>query len=557
MHNLVTSSKKLKVIQLRRRKMRDNGWSSLKEKVDWPVFLLSGGTLVVFVLLSLFQVDLVTKYVNIGFALSIRYFGAYWQLLLLATFIVGAILAVSKYGKVRLGNVNKPEMSYFKWIAIVITTGLGAGGVFWAAAEPMYYFLEVPPMHKGIVAGTPEAVGPALAQSYMSWGFTAWAVYGAISTIILIYAHNHKGMPLKPRTLLYPIFGEKIRNSKWGTAADVFCIIGAAAGTIGPIGFLGLQVSYGVNAIFEIPDTFITQILIISVLTAVVLVSTITGIDKGIQWLSKLNVNMMVIIAAFLLIFGPGLFIINSFVSSFGTYMSEFITISTYREDETWLGYWMLFFFGWFIGFGPLVALFVARISKGRTIREIFVVVAIVAPLTTNFWFTILGGTGIFYELNNTGSVSGPLMDGGLPSAIIAIAEQMPLGSIMPAVFLVLTTLFVVTTVDSMSYSISMSVTGVGNPPKVIRIFWAVIMAVIATILIKIGGGGISALQSFVVIAAIPVSILMLPILWHAPKIAKILAIEQGITGVESQTKIEREKVDMKHFVGSDPAKTK
>ena len=529
-----------------------DAWKSLREKVDWPVFLFSGGALVVFVLFSVFKVDLVTKYVGIGFDLSIRYFGAYWQLLLLATFIVGAVLAISKYGKVRLGNINKPEMSYFKWIAVVITTGLGAGGVFWAAAEPMYYFLEVPPMHKGITAGTQDAVGPALAQSYMSWGFTAWAIYGAVSAIILIYAHNHKGMPLKPRTLLYPIFGERIRDSKWGTAADVFCIIGAAAGTIGPIGFLGLQVSYGVNALFEIPDTFITQILIIGALTAVVLVSTITGIDKGIQWLSKLNINMMVIIAIFLLLFGPGLFIINSFVSSYGTYISEFLTISTYRGDETWLGYWMLFFFGWFIGFGPLVALFVARISKGRTIREIFVVVAVVAPLTTNFWFTTLGGTGIFYELNSAGSVSGPLMDGGLPSAIIAIAEQMPLGSIMPAVFLLLTTLFVVTTVDSMSYSISMSVTGDGDPPKVIRVFWAVIMAVIATILIKIGDGGIGALQSFVVIAAIPVSILMLPILWHAPKIAKKLAVEQGIVDVEKQEQVESKGAKLEQVFKSE-----
>ncbi|WP_252504390.1 BCCT family transporter [Sporosarcina sp. Marseille-Q4943] len=506
-----------------------NYWGYIRKQVDWPVFLLSGGALVAFVVLSYFKVDAVSKLVSTGFDFSIRYFGAYWQFLMLATFGVGAVLALSKYGKVQLGDRHKPEMGYFKWVAVIITTGLGAGGVFWAAAEPMYYFLEVPPMHKGIVGATTDAIGPALAQSYMSWGFTAWSVYGAISAIILIYAHNHKGMPLKPRTLLYPILGKRVLTSKWGIAADVFCIIGAAAGTIGPIGFLGLQVSYGLHAIFGVSDTFSTQFLIIIGLTAVVLVSTLTGIDKGIQWLSKLNVNMMILIAGFLLVLGPGLFIINSFMSSFGTYISEFMNISTFRGDEEWLGYWMLFFFGWFIGFGPLVALFVARISNGRKIREIFIVVAVLAPVITNFWFTVLGGTGIFYELNNVGSVSGPLKDGGLPSAIIAIAEQMPLGAIMPTVFLVLTTLFVVTTVDSMSYSISMGVTGDGNPPKVIRVFWGTIMAIIAIILIKIGGGGISALQSFVVIAAVPVSILMLPIVWYAPKVAKTLAIEQGI----------------------------
>lgn len=504
-------------------------WKLIQRKVDWPVFLISGGLLVAFVVFSIIKIDLVSDFVSSGFDLSIRYFGAYWQFLMLATFIVGAILAVSKYGKVRLGDVEKPEMSYFKWIAVILTTGLGAGGVFWAAAEPMYYFLDVPPMQKGIEAATQEAIAPALAQSYMSWGFTAWSVYGAVSSIILIYAHKHKGMPLKPRALLYPILKERILTSKWGAAADIICIIGAAAGTIGPIGFLGLQVSYGLRAIFGIPDTFVTQLAVIIVLLAVVLVSTLTGIEKGIQFLSKLNVNAVAVIAVFLVILGPGQFILSHFFSSYGTYITDFVKISTFRGDDAWLGSWLLFFFGWFIGFGPLVSLFVARISEGRKIREIFLVVAVVAPIVTNFWFTVLGGTGIFYELNHVGSISEPLNNGGLPSAIIAIAEQMPLGLIMPSIFLILTTLFVVTTVDSMAYSISMAVTGDENPIKPVRVFWAVIMATIAAILIKIGGGGIDALQSFVVIAAVPVSILLLLVIWYAPKVAKVLAIEQGI----------------------------
>ena len=509
--------------------MKKDYWKNINRKMDWPVFIGSGGILLAFVIFSIIELDKVSNFVHTGFDLSIRYFGAYWQFLMIATFIVGAVLAVSKYGKVRLGGSDNPDISYFKWVAIILTTGLGAGGVFWAAAEPMYYFVDVPPMQKGIEAGTNEAIGPALAQSYMSWGFTAWSVYGAISAIILIYAHNHKGMPLQPRTLLYPILKEKVLTSRWGTVVDVFCIIGAAAGTIGPIGFLGLQVSYGLEAIFGISDTFATQLTVILVLTGIVLISALSGIARGIQFLSKMNMNLVVVIAIFLLVFGPGKFIMNTFITSYGTYIADYVSISTFRGDDAWLGSWMLFFFGWFIGFGPLVSLFVARISVGRKIREIFLVVAVIAPIVTNFWFTVLGGTGIFYELKNHGSISGPLDEGGLPSAIIAIAEQMPLGLIMPSVFLILTTLFVVTTVDSMSYSISMAVTGDDNPPKVIRLFWVVIMSVIAIILIKIGGGGIDALQSFVVIAAVPVSILLLLVLWYAPKVARTLAIEQGI----------------------------
>ncbi|MFS0788213.1 BCCT family transporter [Shouchella sp. 1P09AA] len=507
----------------------DKGPHHALKTVNWPVFLISGGFLLLFVVMAFTNMEMTSSLVDKGFSFAITYFGGYWQVLLLATFLVGAVLAVSKLGAVRLGKLEKPEMGFFKYVAIVVTTGLGAGGVFWAAAEPLYYFMDVPPTYSGLVETTSDTVRVALAQSFVSWGFGAWAVYGAICSIVMIYAHNHKGMPLKPRTILYPILGDRIKDSKWGVAVDVFCIIGAAAGTIGPIGFLGLQVSYGVNALFGWPDTYVTQVLIILFLTSIVIISTLTGLEKGIQWLSKLNVNTALFIGAFLVLFGPGIFLIDAHIASTGTYVSNFIEMSTFRGDNDWSGAWMLFFFGWFIGFGPMVALLVARISRGRTIRELFLVVAIITPLITNLWFTILGGSGIFYEINTPGSVSEPLTENGLPAAIIAIASQMPLGSIMPFVFLLLTVLFVVTTVDTMSYSLAMSVTGKGNPPKAVRFFWAIIMALIAVILINFGNGGVNALQSFVVIAAVPVSLVLFPLLWGAPKIAMTLAREQGI----------------------------
>jgi glycine betaine transporter len=521
--------------------MKSN-WDSVKGRVDWPVFSISGGLLTLFVIVSLINVEAVSEFVNKGFGISIKYFGAYWQLLLLATFIVGLGLSFSKYGSVKLGNIAKPDMSMFKWSSIIIVSGLGAGGVFWAAAEPIYYFTDVPPIYPGIESGTVDAIMPALAQSFMDWGFTAWAVYGAISAVVIMYAHYHKGMPLKPRTLLYPILGDKILTSKWGTLADSFCIIGAAAGTIGTIGFFGLQVSYSANQIIGLPDNPVTQVSMIIGLIIVTIISTITGIDKGIQWLSKVNVIMAIVVGFFILLFGPGAFIIDSFISSFGFYLTEFVNISTYRGDQEWISWWMLFFFGWFIGFGPMIAILVARISRGRTVREIFLVVSVVAALTSNFWFTILGGTGIFYELNQAGSVSGPLLENGLPAAIIATAQQMPLSSIMPLVFLILTILFVITTADSMSYTLAMGVTGEGDPPTSVRVFWAVLMGIISIILINLGSGGIGGLQSFVVIAAVPVSILLLPSLWDAPRIAKKLAIEQGIVKTESE-EVDKKKV--------------
>ncbi|PIC63237.1 BCCT transporter [Sporosarcina sp. P13] len=506
-----------------------NESKSIRDQVNWSVLGVSGGFFVFFIIMSIMNDGLVGKIVNFGFDWSVRIFGAYWQVLLPATFIVGAIIAMSASGKAVLGKTDKPEMSYFKWAALVITGMLGAGAVFWAAAEPLSYFMNVPPVFSGIKSGTAEAVGPALAQSFMDWGFTATAMYGAIASLVLMYAHHNKGMPLKPRTLLYPVFGEKIKDSKLGSFVDAACIISACAGAIAPIGFLGLQTSQGLETILGWPNTFTMVIIVIGVLTAIVVLTIVTGIDKGIQWLSKLNVNLIIFVTAALLLLGPGEFIVNTFISSMGTYTSEFINIATFRGDSEWLSSWMLFYFPWFIGFGPLISIFVARVSRGRTIRQVFVLVAVISPLFVNFWFTVVGGTGIFFEMQNPGVISSALETGGAPAAAIAVAQQMPFGLLMSIVIILLTIICTITTTNSISYSASISVVGTGNPPVAIRLFWSLIMPASAVLLIWLGDGGIGALQSLVVITAVPISIIVLPLLWKSPGIAKQLAFEQGL----------------------------
>ena len=496
-------------------------------KIDWPVLAISGGLLLAFVIAAFISIDSVQAFVNSGFEWSANYFGAFWQVLMLLNFIIALYVAVSKYGNVRLGHLDKPELSNFKWLSIIMATLLAGGGVFWAAAEPMYHFMEVPPMHGGIDAMTQEAIMPALAQSYMHWGFLAWAILGTLSAVVMMYGHYHKGMPLKPRTLLYPIFGEKLKTSILGTIVDAFAIIAVAAGTIGPIGFLGLQASYGLSALFGVPDQFSLQLAIIICLVVVITISAVTGLHKGIQMLSKLNVSLAMGLILFVLILGPGGFIIDYFISSFGFYVDGFIELSTYRGDAGWLSYWTVFFWGWFIGYGPMMAILVSRISRGRTIRQIILAIAVVAPVVTTFWFTVVGGSGIFYELQEAGSVSNELMEGGMPAAMIAITEQLPLAVIISPLFLLLTIVFVITTGDSMSYTIAMAVSGEGNPKVSLRVFWAILMGAIAAILLYIGDGGIGALQNFIVVTAVPVSILLLPTLWLAPKVARQLHLEQ------------------------------
>ncbi len=483
--------------------------------IDWLTFILSGGFLVLFVLTALIDIDSLSATVNIAFAWSTRLFGGYWQLLLLSTFIIGLVLAVAPTGKVRLGGLDKPEISAFKWVSMILCTLLAGGGVFFAAAEPMSHFVAPPPLFDA-APGTVDAVYPALAQSFLHWGFLAWAILGALTTIMLMHYHYEKGLPMAPRTLLYPVFGDRAINSWLGSVVDAACVISVVAGTVGPIGFLGLRVSYGLSQLLGTADNFGTQFVIILALIGVYTVSTVTGITRGIQILSKLNIQIAVGLMVFVLVAGPTAFIIDSYVK--GSIM-----------HLQWLNSWTVFFWGWFLGYGPLMAIFIARISKGRSIRELVLAISIISPIITTFWFTIVGGSGLAFELADPGVISGPFAGSNMPAALLAITQQLPFGVVISALFLILTFLFVATTGDSMTYTISIVMTGHEHPPIPLRIFWGVIMGVVAMILVSIGSGGISALQSFIVVTAVPVSLILLPSLWAAPIIAYTLAKQQNV----------------------------
>ncbi|MFO7802742.1 MAG: BCCT family transporter [Desulfovermiculus sp.] len=498
------------------------------KNMEWLVFLLSGGVLLLFVVASLMNVTYVSDVVDKLFGLSCNYFGVFWQWLMLLNFLIAMGIAVSKYGSVRLGYLEKPEMSTFRWVSIIMCTLLAGGGVFWSAAEPMYHFLSTPPVFHGIESGTEAAVVPAMEQSFLHWGFLAWSILGTLGAIVLMYSHYHRGVPLQARALLYPVFGEKIMTNTLGKVVEACCILAVAAGTIGPIGFLGLQISFALQELFAIPDVYTTQLTIIIALVIVYTISAVTGLHRGIQFLSRVNVLLAVALVTLILFIGPGGFIIDTFSQAMGTYIRDFTTLSLFRGDEAWLGWWTVFFWGWFIGYGPLMGVLVARISRGRTIREMMVAVGIIAPVASHFWFTILGGSGIFFEMNNAGVISEPLNASGLPAALLAIVGQLPMDQILIPVFLLLIFIFLATTGDSMSLSIAICVTGYDDPPSSMRVFWAITMGTVAAILIYMGSGGIGALQKFIVITAVPVALIMLPTLWCGPICAKRLYEEQN-----------------------------
>lgn len=498
--------------------------SQRESRVNKPLFVISGGFIALFCIAALINLDALSAAVDWGFSISATYFGLYWQVLLLATFLIGLVLCVLPGGRAIMGDLATPEFSTFQWGSMIMCTLLAGGGVFWAAGEPIAHFLSSPPLF-GAEGASAAAVNPAIAQSFMHWGFLAWAILGSLTTVMLMHYHYEKGLPLAPRTLLYPVFGDRAINGPIGLIADASSIIAVVAGTVGPIGFLGLQVSYGLADLFGLSDGFALQATVIAGLAAIYTISAMTGLSRGIQILSKVNVILAGALLLFVLIAGPTGFIFGSFFSGFSTYVGNFFQMALYRGEAGlfgepgWLGWWTVFFWGWFMGYGPLMAMFIARVSRGRSIRSIIIMLSIVAPIVTNFWFTIIGGTGIAMELESAGTISTAFEGFNLPAALLAITNNLPMGFIISILFLILTTIFVATTGDSMSYVISATMSHENNPPAALRVFWGIAMGVMAVILISVGAGGVSKLQSFIVITAVPVSLILLPSIWDALRI--------------------------------------
>ncbi|ETX16407.1 BCCT transporter [Roseivivax halodurans JCM 10272] len=494
-------------------------------RIDKPLLAVTGAFIALFCALALIDIETLSSLIDSGFGAAARYFGLYWQLLLLATFLIGLAICVFPGAKARLGNLDIPEFSAFQWGSMIMCTLLAGGGVFWAAGEPIAHYLSTPALF-GDLSGQPDArADAALAQAFLHWGFLAWAILGALSTIMLMHYHYGKGLPLAPRTLLYPVFGDRALSGPLGLVADACCIISVVAGTVGPIGFLGLQMAYGLNVLFDIPNTLTTQAVVILSLVGVYSISAVTGLAKGIKYLSQFNVILVFVLLVFMLLAGPTASILGDFAGGFSTYISNFFSLALFRGeagvfgDPGWLGWWTVFFWGWFIGYGPLMAIFIARISRGRSIRSIILMLSIVAPIVTNFWFTIIGGSGIAFEQMDPGVISEPFDGLNLEAGLFAITQTFPAGIVLSIAFLVLTMAFVATTSDSMSYVIAQAMSD-GAPSTALRAFWGLTMGAMALILISIGAGGVGKLQSFIVVTAVPVSLILLPTLWDAPRIA-------------------------------------
>ncbi len=509
-----------------------------------PPLWIGAVPLLLFLLLSAVDLDAAKQFTQEGQTLVSTLLGGTWQWMVVALFLIAVVLAVSPVGGLRLGGPDaKPNLKFFDWCSVLICTLLAGGGVFWSAAEPLFHYLTPSPVFADVTGKSPAAVDPALAVSFLHWGFLAWALV-ATTTTITFSIRAQRGEPLRPRSLLVSILPRAWVDGAIGDLADGLSVVAAVAGTVGPLGFLSLQLSDAAGQLPWLSDSAGLQSLVVVLLTAVFATSTVSGIQKGIKWLSELNVWLTIILASGLLLLGPGVWLIGHFFSGMVTYLvhlPQMALLPRNADTGSWLNWWTVFFWGWFLGYAPLMGLFTAGVSRGRSIRELVLAVGILCPLVTNVWFTLVGGTGMFLDLKGA-PITDALAQQGINAAaatFLTILNQLPLSGVLIPIGLVLVVLFMCTSADSMSYAAAMVVSGRDEPPAPLRLFWALMIGSLTLALLRIGSGlgdstSINALQAFIVITAVPVTPMILSTLWMAPRLAWL---EHRRLGNASQTR--------------------
>ncbi len=487
--------------------------------------IIGGLPLIIFLLISAINIESAEFITNLLKDFSITNFGSIWLLMVVGISLLAFFLGFSPIGSLKIGGEDaKPSLKFFDWCAVLICTLLAGGGVFWSAAEPLIHFLNPASYFSNIEGGTSQAVDPALSVSFLHWGFLAWALVATTVTITFSLL-SQNGFPLRPRSLLIPIFPKSIVDGILGDFADGISVVAAIAGTVGPLGFLSLQLSNAAAKLPFLTDNAYLQSFIVISLTLIFTISTLSGIQKGIKFLSEINIWLTIVLGSLLFIIGPTLWLSQHFISSNFLYLSKLKELALPSFDDSWVKGWTIFYWAWFLGYAPLMGLFTAGVSKGRTFRELILVVCIVCPFVTNLWFNILGGNGIFLELSQPGVISEEYSKGGAAGVLFSTLSQLPLSLILIPISILLIILFMCTSADSISYAAAIVVSGKDTPPKKIRLFWALMIGFLTIALLRIGSGvgdqtSIDALQSFIVITAVPVTPLIISTLWTAPKLA-------------------------------------
>lgn len=442
-----------------------------------------------------------------------------WVFILSGNFFVGLAiyLALSKLGRIRIGGLHaKPEFSNFAWYAMLISAGMGIGLMFWAVGEPLTHLNVVPPIFNNV-----NQPAQAMAVTFLHWGLHPWAIYAVLALAISYFAYNKK-LPLSLRSVFYPLFKEKV----FGHLGDVIDIVAVLATLFGLATSLGLgvqQINGGMNYLFGMPISPLFQVILIIVITAIATISILSGIDKGVRILSEWNMRIAFAFMALIFLLGPSAYIIRLFSNSFGLYLGELLPAAFFLSTNdagasAWQGGWTVFYLAWWISWSPFVAMFIARVSKGRTIKEFILAVLIVPSMLSFVWLSVFGGTAMQVDTATNGALFS-VVQSDYSIALFEMIQTMDI-SFLKGVFSVVLSIigtvlvvsFFVTSSDSGSIVVN-SITSGGRlkTPARQRVFWAGLEGFVAALLLIVGGNeALGALQAAVIATGLPFAIIIL-----------------------------------------------
>ena len=500
--------------------------------------LASKGMVLAFVVFTVLNVDVA----NAVYSAVRRWIEAtlswYYILAICVTLFACLYIMLSRHGKVRLGDDDsRPEFSTFSWLAMLFSAGLGIGLLFYSIYEPLFYFDTAQSDghpnnphadHAGAVGLDERRAAHAMRVTYFHWGFHAWAVYVVVG-LCLAYFGYRKKLPLTLRSALYPLIGDRIYGPV-GHAVDLLAVFGAVFGIATSLGLGATQMATGLNVLFGIDAGLTTQILLIGLITVVATLSAVSGVGQGIRIISEWNIYMSLVLLGFLLFFGPFEWLMGFFVTTVGEYLWNLVPMGFWTAAKTgnaaWQGNWTVFYWSWWIAWAPFVGMFIARISRGRTIRE-FTVGAMIVPTTMGMiWICIFGGNALHMELYAEGGIGTAgildLVRDGQPQAALyqTLEASSDIGWLtwtMAALATFLLATWFVTSSDSCTLVVATMLSlGDDNPPQRFRVVWGAAQGAVASVLLLVGG--LQALQAASIAAALPVSVVLLAMIFGVIK---------------------------------------
>lgn len=477
-----------------------------KESYQNPVFYISAIIVGLLVIIGAIMPEQFGAVAQTLFDFTTTNFGWFY---LLAVFIIILFLigiSVSKHGKTRLGpSDSRPEYPFFTWIGMLFSAGFGVSLVFWSVAEPMTHFLETP--FPGLEAQTEEAARVTMGYSFFHWGISQWAVF-ALAGLAIAFLQFRKNRSGLVSAAIEPVVG---KNKGVANTVNILAVIATVMGVATTVGLSFIQLNGGLSSVFNVPNHIGVQVIIALVMLVAYLGSSVTGLDKGIKWLSNLNLLLALLVMAIVFFLGPTVFILNSFVLGIGDYIANFVQYSLRLSPYTggdWVYQWTIFYWAWAIAWSPFVGAFVARVSRGRTIRQFVTGVMVVPPAIACVWIAVFGGTAVYSDLFN-GTQIAEAVNEDVTVALFEALGVVPFTEILSIISIILIFTFMVTSADSATYILgSMTSKGSLNPALITKIIWGVLITAIALVLLFTGG--LNALQTASLTAALPFTVILL-----------------------------------------------